>query len=262
VITRTIVGLITAAAIAIAAYRAGALSRSGAIAALLLGTLAIAAGWEWGALLILFFLTSSALSRVGAAERRERTGDVLSKEGPRDALQVLANGGVFGLAAVGALIVPWIGWMAIGAGAIAAATADTWATEVGTLSRGEPRLITSWEPVPPGISGGITPSGLAGAALGATFIALVALICGWSAQVGAAAALGGMGGALADSWLGAGLQQRRRCPACNTLTERHVHRCGRKTDRIGGVAWLDNDMVNVMATAAGGAIAAAWLLTR
>ncbi|MGH7635177.1 MAG: DUF92 domain-containing protein, partial [Gemmatimonadaceae bacterium] len=45
-----------AIAIALAAWRAGSLNRSGTLAAIVVGTLAIAAGWSWGALLIIYFV--------------------------------------------------------------------------------------------------------------------------------------------------------------------------------------------------------------
>src|SRR5438093_5230732 len=45
------------------------------------------------------------------------------------------------------------------AGALAAAAADTWATEIGAFSPFAPRLITSGRQVPRGTSGGITVLG-------------------------------------------------------------------------------------------------------
>ena len=55
-------------------------------------------------------------------------------------------------------------------GALAAVNADTWSTELGVLSSGRPRLITSLKPVEKGTSGGVslvgTLAALAGAALG------------------------------------------------------------------------------------------------
>src|SRR5437870_3701993 len=97
VATRAAAGAALALAIALAARRARALDASGAVAATALGTLAIAAGWTWGALLIAFFITGSALSRWKRDEKARRTGATVEKGGERDAWQVLANGGVFAL---------------------------------------------------------------------------------------------------------------------------------------------------------------------
>ena len=99
-IARAAAGALVAAAIAAAAWRAGSLSRSGAAAAFFVGTIAIAAGWTWGALLIAYFASSSLLSRAGASLKAQRSGSVVEKAGARDATQVLANGGVFVLAAL------------------------------------------------------------------------------------------------------------------------------------------------------------------
>ena len=65
-ISRSAAGAVIAAAIAAGAWRAGSLSRSGAAAAFFVGTIAIAAGWTWGALLLAYFISSSLLSRMGA----------------------------------------------------------------------------------------------------------------------------------------------------------------------------------------------------
>ena len=66
---------------------------------------------------------------------------------------------------------------------------------------------------------------------------------------------GGIAGSLADSLLGAGLQQKRWCDRCNAATERAVHTCGAATRKIGGLTWLDNDAVNAACTVVGAAVA-------
>jgi uncharacterized protein (TIGR00297 family) len=219
------------------------------------GTLCVAAGWSWAALLLVFFVTSSALSRVRAASRARRTESVVAKGGARDALQVLANGGLYAVAALLSLLVPWTGWMPLGAGALAAATADTWSTEIGTLSETRPRLLTSWQPVAPGTSGGVTPLGLAAAVGGALLIAIAARLLHWPVEAAVAALAGGVAGALIDSLLGALCQSRRYCPRCDTSTERTVHLCGTTTEQAGGIFWLDNDGVNFLSGAAGAVVA-------
>lgn len=245
-----------AVAIAAAARRARTLSTSGAIAAAGAGIAAVGAGWEWGALLVLFFVTGSALSHAGAARKAARTASVVEKGSERDAMQVLANGGVFGIAAIAHLLAPSSATLAVGAGALAAAAADTFATEIGVLARGPARSITSGRVVPAGTSGGVTWLGTLASVIGAATISLAALAMGWPSRVALAAFAGGIAGSLVDSLLGATLQARRRCPRCDAPTERRVHDCGTATRPDGGLARLDNDGVNLACTAAGGLCAA------
>lgn len=254
-IVRAGLGVVLAAAIALVAYRAGSLSRSGAIAATIVGAVCIAAGWDWGILLIAFFVSSSALSRFGTEVKERRTSSIVAKGGTRDAMQVLANGGLFACAALLALLTRWSGWPAIGAGALAAASADTWGTEIGTLVGRRPRLLTTWRQVDAGVSGGVTAPGLLASLAGALFVAGVAFALGWPASVARAALIGGVAGALADSLLGALWQSRRRCVQCETATERLVHTCGSSTVPAGGLAWLDNDSVNALASLVGAGVA-------
>lgn len=254
-IARTAVGFALACAIALVARRMRALSSSGGIAAVVVGTATVAAGWSWAALLFAFFVTGSALSRAQRDNKLRRTESVVAKGGTRDAAQVLANGGLFALAALASLVAPAIACMAIGGGALAAASADTWGTEVGTLSSRSPRLVTTWRRVAAGTSGGVTIAGLLASVAGGAFVGVMAWLVHWPLHVAVAATAGGCAGALADSFAGAALQSRRRCTRCGVLTERTVHTCGDVTQRIGGIPWLDNDGVNLLAGLTGAAVA-------
>ncbi|MFL5608171.1 MAG: DUF92 domain-containing protein [Gemmatimonadaceae bacterium] len=258
-VERVAAGLPAAAAIAWAARRAGSLSTSGAVAATAVGTAAVAAGWRWAALLVIYFISSSLLSRVGAAEKARRTSGVVAKGGARDAIQVLANGGLFAFFAaqvpfVGAPLDAWVAAAALGA--LAAATADTWATEVGTLIGGAPRTLLTLRRAPPGTSGAVSVAGTLAMIAGALFIALLARALSLTTAVGIVASAGAAG-AMADSLLGATLQERRWCDACALATERRVHACGTVTRLVGGRAWMDNDVVNFIATLVGAVVATA-----
>ncbi len=259
-IGRAIAGAFVAAAIALAAWRAGSLSRSGAAAALFIGTVAIAAGWAWGALLVLYFVSSSLLSRVGARVKTQRSGNIVEKGGARDATQVFANGAVFMAAAALQLIAPSDLWLAAGAGALAASASDTWGTEIGMLSTSPPRMITTWRIVPTGTSGGVSALGLGAMAAGTLFIALAAWLLHWNAHVVLAVSVGGMIGALVDSVSGALWQSRRFCGSCNSATERIVHDCGSRTERAGGLGWLNNDGVNAACTLIGALVSVSVLM--
>ena len=264
-LTRALAGATIALVIVLLARRVRALSTSGAVAAFLLGTVAIAAGWRWGAILVLYFVSSTALSHFRAAAKDARTAGMVEKGGERDAIQVLANGLGFGVAAglallssVNASTDAMIRVAALGVGSLAASASDTWATEIGTLASSPPRSIVSWRHVLPGSSGGVTPIGLIAAAAGAAFIVLSAMALGWSARIALAAAIGGIIGSTMDSLFGATLQARRWCDRCQRPTERERHDCGELSRRDGGVSWLGNDAVNLVTGLAGGLVAA-WL---
>jgi uncharacterized protein (TIGR00297 family) len=168
-------------------------------------------------------------------------------------MQVLANGGLFSLAALLSTRGDAFAWQAVAAGAIAAATSDTWSTELGTVLGGTPRAILSGRQVAPGTSGGITMQGTMAALTGAFATALVTMILGWPIPLLAVFA-GGIAGSLFDSVLGATVQERRWCQNCDAQTERRTHSCGTSTVYRGGIQGCDNDVVNLMSTIAGAVI--------
>jgi uncharacterized protein (TIGR00297 family) len=251
-IARLVAGVALSTAIALAARRVGALSGRGSAAAIAVGIAAFATGWLWALLLLIYFVSSIALTRYRASVKAVATGAVVAKGGPRDATQVLANGGVFALAGVLWLVSAWDGWRAVAAGALAAAASDTWATEIGTLARRAPRSLVTWRRVSTGTSGGVSLPGISAAVAGAAFVSLAVSALGWPRSTAVAAFVGGLAGSTIDSLLGATLQQRRWCDRCSAATERVIHGCGARTRIVGGIRWLDNDTVNALSTVAGG----------
>jgi len=254
-----LLGLIGAGVISLLAYRFSLLTRSGALAAVGLGTVVFGlGGLRWAIVLLVFFLTSSGLSflfrkRKGAAEEK------YAKGATRDAWQVVANGGVAGLAVIFHLIFPQspLAWVTFCA-AFAAATADTWATELGALSNTMPRLITTMKQVEAGTSGAVSWLGMSAAILGSMAIGLAgALFDPFAAEQSARYVLtvitiGGIAGSLVDSWLGATLQGIYYCPECKKETEKSpVHSCGAATELLRGKRWLNNDRVNMLCTLSG-----------
>jgi uncharacterized protein (TIGR00297 family) len=254
VLARAAAGSLLAVSVAFLARRTRTLSTSGAVTAAVVGTIAVAAGWSWGVLLLSHFIAASAFSKLGEREKAELVGPVVQKPGERDWRQVLANGGVYAVAALGYLVFPSPLWYAVGVGALAASAADTWSTEVGTLAAGEPVSIISAKRVPPGTSGGITLIGTIAGAGGAVFIGAAATLAHWPVPF-AAAALGGIAGGVADSLVGAVWQARRWCEVCAKSTERVIHSCGTPTRHAGGVAVLDNDAVNAVCSGVGALVA-------
>lgn len=233
------------------ARRKRILSRSGAFAAFVVGAICAAAGVDWAALLVMFFVSANMLSRYRRAARSARIDDIVEKGNERDAWQVVANGGVFAAAAAASIIDPSAVWLGAGAGAIAAVTSDTWSTEIGTVAQEQPRIITTGARVPAGTSGGVTLAGSLAALAGALAAALATLIAGWGIRASASAMIGGIAGSLVDSIAGATIQRRRWCEQCGKSTERLVHICGTVTQPAGGVRWIGNDAVNGIAAVTG-----------
>lgn len=191
------------------------LTRRGAAAALAVGVATLwGFGWRGLILLLAFFVSSSLLT--AAAKKSAAKGGEKSGGGRRNARQVVANGGI---AAVAALAGNWA-WFA---GALAAANADTWATEIGSHSPTPPRLITNWTTVPAGTDGGMTLLGTAGGIAGAALVGTLSSLFGHDAAMALIGA--GTAGMIMDSLLGAIGQ--------------------------GKVRWIDNDAVNVAATLTG-----------
>lgn len=253
-----IVAFAIAGAIAGLAYLLRMLTVGGGIAATFIGGAAVLAGRGWIVLLLFFFITSSLLSRWKAVDRERHVRGMLEKSSRRDAVQVLANGLVFATAAILSTYGNVELWQAIGAGAIAAATADTWSTEIGTVLGGTPRMITTGRVVQPGTSGGVTIAGSVSAFAGALLAASVVSLIDWGTPVHAVA-VGGVAGSLVDSLLGAFAQERRWCSACDVGTEQRIHTCGTATAHRGGFAGFNNDVVNLVSIIAGALFT--WTLT-
>lgn len=247
---RYAIGFAVAGVVAWAARRAGSLSGSGAWAATVVGGMAVAAGWGWGALLIGWFVASSALTRRGLAKKIARTRATLAPSSARNALQVFANGGVFAVAALLSVLTRESGWELVALGALAAAASDTWSTEIGLMFGGEPRSILNGQAVPAGLSGGISLPGSLGGVLGASAVACAATLVAPGVSP-LRIALAGVIGGVSDSLLGASVQSVSRCPACNAYTELAVHDCGTATDSARGWPWMTNDTVNLAATLIG-----------
>ena len=248
-----IVEIAVAGVVALVAHRARLLTASGALAATFVGGAAMIGGVRWVVMLLFFFLTSNALSTWRRSERDQLVGAFLEKSDRRDAWQVLANGGVFAAAALLATYADQFTWQAVGIGAITAATADTWSTEVGTVLGGTPIDILSRRQVRPGTSGGITIAGSATAVAAAILAAMVAMTVVWSTPA-FAIVIGGLVGSLTDSLLGSTVQERRWCPSCDVATERRTHSCGTTTVHRGGIRGCDNDIVNLLSTVAGAVV--------
>jgi uncharacterized protein (TIGR00297 family) len=232
--------------VAISAKFSKLLSLSGAAMAFFTG-LFIWAGFGLGGLILLgiFFLTSSSLSKY----KRNRKGyleELHAKGSERDWAQVAANGGTAALAGIANFLSPDPVWHVIFSISLASANADTWASEIGVLSKTQPLSIGNFKRVPRGTSGAVSGLGTIAAAAGSLLIAISALFL-FSIEWESATIifLLGFAGSLLDTLLGAHYQARFKCAGCGLSTEKTFH-CSRQTAKVSGYSWLNNDAVNFL----------------
>ncbi len=258
---QVITGVLFAAIISLFSFRLRLLTKSGSVAQFVLGAVLLGVGgWKWTFPILVFFLLSSLLSKFGK-HRRASAELFFDKTAHRDAWQVLANGGIAGLMVIWWALSPADEMYVAYLGAVAAMTADTWGTEIGTLSRSSPRLITTFEVVEHGRSGAISVAGfLAGiAGCGVIYLSAIPWLEEFSASVLVSVFAGGIIGTLADSLIGATVQCRKTCDVCGRIVECEQH-CGKETRRKGGIEWIGNDQVNLIASVIGAAAALACYL--
>jgi uncharacterized protein (TIGR00297 family) len=253
---RIVIGVILNAGAAIWAYRRGSVTRSGGLAGFVVGAGIFAGGgaFAWG-LLMLFFLSSTVLGKLGSRRKRDAAA-MHSKGDTRDAEQVVANAGIGFLTSILYGISGWVGFLFAAAVSFAAANADTWASEIGVLSRRQPVSIRSGKPVPSGASGGVSPLGFLASAGGAGFIGLYYVLLGPLVGEIAFAPLtalvlivtGGLLGSVIDSFLGATLQAQYTDIRTGAYTERPESPAGANRLTRGFVR-ITNDTVNLLSCA-------------
>lgn len=190
-------------------------------------------------LLVPFFLLGVLVTKIGHAEKArltESSDGSSGGEGPRNWMQVVANGGIASLLialhtylagsnpymALRLGVNPGIyapklqGVLPIGIMAhYGAVAADTFGSELGILAKSTPVLVTApWRKVPRGTNGGITIEGLAYGLLASFLITVIAYIGTYfmppyrvlSTDVGILVCLMGVFGSILDSFLGATVQ--------------------------------------------------------
>lgn len=246
---KLLLGVFGSSFIAIFSYVYQLLTKSGVFALIMIGTLVCGFGsWPTWVLLILLFGSSSCISFFKKVAALDGKDTISKKDAQRDGWQILANG----LPAVVSLVLYYytdnllfiIGYVS----AIAGATADTWASEIGILSTSPPLSILTFKPIPSGLSGGVSLLGTFASILGSLMISItfwflhgpnitfttnlvfVPVVCGFAHS-------------LIDSFLGAAFQVKYRCSICDQVTERNVHH-QQPTTKITGIFWLNNDWVN------------------
>lgn len=232
-------------------------SFSGLIAAFFIGVLIFVfppEGWKWFVIILIFHAVAAQFTKY-KYEMKRRKGFAQEKGGARAWPNIVANGVVATLFAVAG------GFSSLGVflfgfiGAVSTATADTLATEIGLLNKDKPRLITNLrKEVPAGTSGGISPMGEMGTLLGGLIMGISVLLLKignhGNEMILLAAVISGLIGCTFDSFIGATIQGMFKCKICQNVTENKKH-CGNKTIRVRGSGYIDNNMVNLMATTVG-----------
>jgi uncharacterized protein (TIGR00297 family) len=257
--SQLLLGAFFAFIVAVGSYFFRFLTLSGTIATFLLGVIVFGfGGWQCAVPILTFFLFSSMLSRYGRS-RKEQFDALFGKSYTRDWAQVASNGGLAGTMVLLSTLIPVYDFYAIYLGALAAVTADTWGTEIGVLTKGRTISVLSMQPVSPGTSGGISERGTIAGATGAFVIALSGYLWYSDLKTAIIIVLAGVAGSFGDSVVGATLQAQFCCEVCGKRTERNVH-CGKQTTRVAGVAWINNDIVNLFCSFVGALTAWALLL--
>jgi uncharacterized protein (TIGR00297 family) len=203
-----IVALPATAAVAWAGYAARAVTRSGAIAGGIIGTVIfVCTGWQGWILLLAAFLCAAVTSRLGL-ERKTLLGIAEPREGRRGAGNAIANTGI-AVVAAGLAVTSYapvaclIGFSA----ALTAGASDTVASEIGKAWGRRTYSIVPLRPVPPGTSGAVSLEGTAAGLVGAAALAAIAIALGLApAQALAAIVIGATAGSLAESLLGAAFE--------------------------------------------------------
>lgn len=203
--------LLACLAILLVAFRQRVITPDGMVAALLTGQTLYALGGSWlGMALLAFFVLGSAVARL-KNDTKTRAEQLQGPGGARNWKQVLAN-------SLPASVLVWFVFvggkpqLVLPALAVfAAATADTFASELGMLTASPVFSILGGKPIPRGLSGGISWLGLGAGITGSALLSLFAF-----PQFGmkgfVLCTLLGFAGAMIDSLLGALFQAKYASP--------------------------------------------------
>ncbi|WP_406532273.1 TIGR00297 family protein [Methanobrevibacter sp.] len=202
-------------------YQRKSLDLFGSAVMIIMGIVIIfSAGTNW-LLLIILFLVMSLLATKYSKKYKMSLGEF---EGRRTSKNVISNGVVACfMAAFGGYYLPFVGGFI---GAIATATADTLASEIGVLDQ-NPRLITTFQKVNPGTNGAVSVLGTAVGIAGAAVIGIAAYFLGIMPNALSAilvSIISGTVGCFMDSILGALFENQ---------------------------GWITNEHVNLIATIVG-----------
>jgi len=199
---RTLCAVLLAGYLSVHGLRKSSLNYSGAVAAFLVGFCSFVSSYRFGIILIVFYYTSSKLTKVDES-RKSKLEAHYQSGGQRNYIQVFANSlaatiiavvymyfvgdddhvtceysessntiSVLGYSLFRKQLAFYLWCMYLAH--YSCATADTWASELGVLAKYPPRLVTTFfiQTVPPGTNGGMSIVGTLASAAGGIFIGL------------------------------------------------------------------------------------------
>ena len=238
---------------AIIAYKKNSLSMSGVVSAIILGTIIfILGGSIQFSLMLIFFISSSFISKIGKSKKK--TIDKIHEKGDRrDFIQVIANGGIALICLVLFQITKDISFFVASAVSFAVSNSDTWASEIGVLSKGKTISIITGKRIEKGVSGGVSLLGtvfalLGSVVIGVSYAILNIFILGYNKNIFKIlllVILFGFLGSIVDSILGATIQGQYINDIDGYITEKKCD--GNKDNRlISGCKFINNDAVNIL----------------
>ncbi|KAB2338518.1 DUF92 domain-containing protein [Cytobacillus depressus] len=240
----TILLILFIAVTSISGYVLKLLTLSGSLAAFVIGIcVSIGFGIE-GLLLLGFFFISSSLWSKYKRKFKMNIEQRHEKGSRRDWAQVAANGGAAALFSMLNLVIPdpaWIFGFSISA---AAANSDTWASEIGSLSKKPPVFIRTFKRTDAGTSGAISLLGTVAALCGSfTIAALAFFLFHLPLTDFFIIFIFGFAGNIIDTLFGAFGQVVYQCKICGAEIESTIH-CRNKTIHKRGLLVMNNDFVN------------------
>ena len=185
----------------------------------------------------MFFIFSTFLSKIGPKNLQK-------SKGGRNTYQVLANGGVGLFLCITSHYYQEEVFFYMFLASIAAANSDTWATEIGKLSKTTPKDIISGRSLIHGESGGITNIGLIGSIAGSAIIATLGFIFNLSLSFMLIVFISGFLGSIFDSILGSTLQSRFISRNGKNITETK----SKNKYLYSGLSLINNNTVNLVCT--------------
>ena len=200
------IALVLALIFVIIAFLLNWLTYDGALAAGIFGTISYGIGnWQVALVVLFFFISASLVSNDVVT-----TEDSFSIKFRRDGRQVWANGFWLCLWIMIWFISDVQAFLIASIASIAAATADTWATELGSKLRSKTYLVTNFDEVSAGTDGGISVRGSIAALMGSAIIAILFWLLERDISVDIVVIIiaAGFLGCFIDSYFGAKLQGR------------------------------------------------------
>ena len=253
-----IIPIIVTPVIIIFAISKKALTRGGITSALVLDlAVTIAFGNSGFIVICIFFVGAVIVDKIKNASKNKSRTDNDSDKDCRNYMQVLSNGLVAFMSALGFLITKNSVFVVTFVASLAEAFSDTVASGIGAFAS------VTYDPFrrrkcDNGISGGMSIEGTSASLVAAFLISAAAYFLkmdGYGIKEFIIVLISAFLGAVFDSMLGSLVQVKYKCEICGKITEREEH-CRMATVRHSGISNIDNDVVNMISCAFASILAA------